>query len=1113
MMGRFTRAVAALLAVSTAALGVPVLLVSLVGNPYPDGGLTEVELVSDSTVLGLLAVLGWLLWAQLMLSILWEIPAARRRAPSTPNPLAGRTQQRWARVLVNAVLLVGTTSGLGVGAAPHAAFVADAHAEGPLTGASPTAAGHGEAGPGPRPATSREDPAPAGPTASSARSATPPTVRVAVGDSLWDLAERHLGSGERWREIADLNRGRAFDGVVFTGGGDPIRPGWVLRLPADATRSAATADGLATPAAVEVQPGDTLWEIADARYGEATRWPRIYASNRRVIGDDPDLIRPGQVLRLPDVGEVDGATRLDAHPDDTGTVTQPAMEPPSSSTPTGPPSTATEPGAHLPAEPGRVRPGNRAANPDPVRDRGGHPSGDRRAVPGERADRPDAPAGSSGDAPDVSALRAVLAAAGFLASGALTVLLAHQRRQFRRRSSGRTIGSTPQHLVATKRALIETGSSTLPSLEFVDLALRHLAAGLRTSGGRLPPVGAARLDRDGLRLLLDAPTAGPTPAGWTASDDARAWSLARTVSFGSDDEIARLRDQPSPYPTLVSVGIDAIPGEDQATWLIDLESAGVVPIAGDPAPVSDLIRFLVAELAVNPWAEGVEVLLAEDIDPAMVDLNPRRLRRMRLPDAMAYAARLSDRDNARSAILTRDLPDARLHGGDGVQPVVIVTSRVSPPGSREDRRATHAGNAGSRVAVLHPAGDDRESASLVLPGDGTAVLPGWGATVRLHQLPLAVARNMAALVAAAATRGDEPMPGSDAPGLPQLTDRAGALRPEHTVPRTAPDPAAAATPEESSLLPQPDEVYLEAAATTAEDLAALAPRVPPAVRDRVQALDGDLDADLAAWRDSRSRRPRVRLLGPVTVEAWGPRRGEVGNRLAAVTEVVAYLACQDHGATPEQLAEALGVKTKSAQNRTAEARKLLGDAPDGAPWLPEAGLGPTGRTRRVAVYELAEGVLVDADLFRRLRARGQARGREGIEDLAAALALVTGRPFDQLRPGGYGWLAELPVHQFLTAAVVDVAHVVSTGALAGADLQLARWASEVAIRAAPYEDKPRLDLAAVESAEGRTRTPGRPRGTVPDALEEVCNGTGDDVPEDLTERSSEILRHRGWLAS
>jgi nucleoid-associated protein YgaU len=47
-----------------------------------------------------------------------------------------------------------------------------------------------------------------------------------------------------------------------------------------------------------VQKGDTLSAIAQQHYGKASRWHAIFEANRDQL-DDPDLIRPGQVLKLP----------------------------------------------------------------------------------------------------------------------------------------------------------------------------------------------------------------------------------------------------------------------------------------------------------------------------------------------------------------------------------------------------------------------------------------------------------------------------------------------------------------------------------------------------------------------------------------------------------------------------------------------------------------------------------------------------------------------------------------------------------------------------------------------------------------------------------------------
>lgn len=47
-----------------------------------------------------------------------------------------------------------------------------------------------------------------------------------------------------------------------------------------------------------VQAGDTLSHIAKQVYGDANAWNAIFEANRDQI-DDPDLIRPGQVLKTP----------------------------------------------------------------------------------------------------------------------------------------------------------------------------------------------------------------------------------------------------------------------------------------------------------------------------------------------------------------------------------------------------------------------------------------------------------------------------------------------------------------------------------------------------------------------------------------------------------------------------------------------------------------------------------------------------------------------------------------------------------------------------------------------------------------------------------------------
>jgi len=48
-----------------------------------------------------------------------------------------------------------------------------------------------------------------------------------------------------------------------------------------------------------VVSGDSLSRIAKREYGDAQKWPKIYEANRNII-KDPDLIYPGQELRIPE---------------------------------------------------------------------------------------------------------------------------------------------------------------------------------------------------------------------------------------------------------------------------------------------------------------------------------------------------------------------------------------------------------------------------------------------------------------------------------------------------------------------------------------------------------------------------------------------------------------------------------------------------------------------------------------------------------------------------------------------------------------------------------------------------------------------------------------------
>jgi LysM domain-containing protein len=57
--------------------------------------------------------------------------------------------------------------------------------------------------------------------------------------------------------------------------------------------------GIAAARVHYVQPGDSLWMIAQKFLGDGSKWSRIYDANKAAIGPNPDLIRPGQRLTIP----------------------------------------------------------------------------------------------------------------------------------------------------------------------------------------------------------------------------------------------------------------------------------------------------------------------------------------------------------------------------------------------------------------------------------------------------------------------------------------------------------------------------------------------------------------------------------------------------------------------------------------------------------------------------------------------------------------------------------------------------------------------------------------------------------------------------------------------
>jgi nucleoid-associated protein YgaU len=135
---------------------------------------------------------------------------------------------------------------------------------------------------------------------------------VAVG--AWALLVAVLASTPTLRGLAVAITPRILRSVLFAGVAGALtvpaahaedRGVDGLRLP-DRPQVAGPVEPAAQPATVVVHRGDTLWAIARDHLGpagdvgttanEVERW---FEANRAVIGDDPDLIHPGQRLTPP----------------------------------------------------------------------------------------------------------------------------------------------------------------------------------------------------------------------------------------------------------------------------------------------------------------------------------------------------------------------------------------------------------------------------------------------------------------------------------------------------------------------------------------------------------------------------------------------------------------------------------------------------------------------------------------------------------------------------------------------------------------------------------------------------------------------------------------------
>ncbi len=125
-----------------------------------------------------------------------------------------------------------------------------------------------------------------------------------VGDSFDALAAKFYGSKLHVSRIKVANEG--VDETSLAAGAKvlisvkPTADADVLKRASTKAGDVAAADAKWTGGLYTVKTGDVLGTISSAVYGTTKKWKKIYDANRDVIGDDPNKLKVGTKLRIPE---------------------------------------------------------------------------------------------------------------------------------------------------------------------------------------------------------------------------------------------------------------------------------------------------------------------------------------------------------------------------------------------------------------------------------------------------------------------------------------------------------------------------------------------------------------------------------------------------------------------------------------------------------------------------------------------------------------------------------------------------------------------------------------------------------------------------------------------
>lgn len=1053
-LARFLKALLSLIVLSAAVAGLPLLLAwatpVIWASTHDDLAHLLDRQDTGAVFLLLLVVVGWIGWAQFTYCAVRELIAQLRgRTWQVPRSLG--SSQRAAALLIGSILVLLPTSSALASDAQAAPATTASFVPGQATGTQQVI----EAG---------QTPASAASTSTSRTSYTVHETRPA--ESLWGIAERELGDGERWREIADLNEGRTMAGGQVFRSNSFLQPGWQLEMPdtAGVTGGVRTQLGDGSPAAgensehvVTVQSGDFLSKIAQEELGDGGAWPKLFEASRgkRQPGglpaiSDPDVIYAGQKVTVPGTqpdrlsqdrarGDEPGSQETaPPAPDKPGGEQQPGNGTAEEQAPAPSQSTAPAPQSSAPTAP-QSRPAQQ-----PGQDQAPHSAPDA-AAPGSSSGvspsvaSPSAASESSSSAasspattasePPATApassplsLRSVFGAGALLAAAITGALALRRTLQRRRRKPGEKIAIAPETSTAEAglAAVAEPGGTAR-----LDVALRtlahHLSQQQEDPALPPPPLRAARIGTRSVEVLPENLAQEPqTP--FTAGEDSW-WALPYDAVL-LDEETAR--EVPAPYPGLVTIGST----ETDGLLLLNLAHVPALLLDGNPVHITEVCTSLALEIGMSPWASDVEVVtigFGEDLPQllpttriahmrkathALRDLSERLLEAHQMPETQhqPYLLLCASSLDADTAWQFADVIDK-----SGTVPVTLIAPASSAASHFPDAEILNASlsepqnldHAGTAITVQRLEHAAYVQITTALKVSGQPPHPAEGPWQEVPDEP----DGMRQPEQAASQESIAPTATATRPSPTAVTDVSGEVFPA----------LLAATTDPSGLR------LLPAATTSAEagdepgsDLEAAPPatgQTPAGEKateddDREDSAEDDTMPEAEECQAHDLHAPEIRVLGPV--EVTGVDSTGHGPRMAQLAALLFFR----HGRSADALCadmDPVSPWSSSTLNaRLQGLRRSLGNDPAGNPYVPRRRSGDDP-------YRLAPGVRCDWSRFLQLAERALPLGPSGLTDLEKALTLVRGRPF-----GGKPLPWAEPNQQEMITRIIDVAHTVAT---------------------------------------------------------------------------------------